>query len=660
VWLADGESVLLEWFNVREAVAVGTALADQYESGAVSRVARRGGGKGTKNAKTTALEDFLQRADLQVRTLRLNVYKRAKLANSFKWRLLEKGIEKDVADEVTQALVLHLMMGQSVTGSVAEPVKNSLRAATSAGAPTSNGVTVAGAGDGTAKQLLKSGNESFASGAFDEALSSYQSLLLLKPRNADALNNVGATLCKLGRYRDAELYFRNAIERRPNYAEAHSNLGAVLRAKGRFAEAETALRRALQLKPDYVDARTLLGLALAFQGRFRDASAQFEKALKLSPRHVPALLGMAYVATTEGRFDEAEALFARAVEIDPRSAGALAGRAGLRKLTAADANWFKVAEEIAGSPIVPEEEAALRFAMGKYCDDVGDYRRAFKNYERANQLMKSCADEFHPEVHAQFVDDVIGVYTPDVIAQLRNDAAASTKAVLVTGMPRSGTSLVEQILASHPAVKGAGELGFWSRAGQRYEAEIRRAPLVVSTRQQLAAGYTRLLESFGAEAARVVDKDPVNSDFLGVIYSALPQVRVIYVQRDPIDTCLSCYFQQFSQALSFTFDLSDLAQYYREHQRLMAHWRKVLPAGTILDVPYEELVADQQLWTRRMLEFIGLDWDERCMDFHKTERPIATASYWQARQKIYNSSVQRWRRYEKFIGPLLSLRKLDA
>jgi tetratricopeptide (TPR) repeat protein len=651
--------VLLEWFNVREAVAAGTALADQFEPSATSRVARRGS-KGTIDAKAAALADFLRRAERQVGALRLNVFKRAKLANSFKWRLLEKGIEKDVADEVTQALVLHLMMVRTVSGSVGETVRNSPRGATTAGASLPDGVTVAGAGEErSAKELLKSGNECFARGAFEEALNSYLSLLSLKPRNADALNNVGATLCKLGRYREAELYFRKAIERRPNYAEAHSNLGAVLRAKGLFAEAETALRRALQLKPDYADARALLGLALAFQGRFRDANAQFEKALKQSPRHVQALLGMAYVATSEGRFDEAEALYARVLEIDPRSPGAQAGRAGLRKMTTADANWFKVAEEIAHSGIVPEEEAALRFAMGKYCDDVGDYRRAFKNYERANKLMKSFGDAFRPEVHSHFVDDLIRVYTPEAIAQLRNGAAVSTKAVLVTGMPRSGTSLAEQILASHPAVKGAGELFFWSRAGLRYEAEIRRAPLAVSTRQQLAAGYERLLESFGAEAARVVDKDPANADYLGVIYSAIPQVRVIYMQRDPIDTCLSCYFQQFTHALNFTFDLADLAEYYREHQRLMAHWRRVLPPGTILDVPYEELVADQQLWTRRMLEFIGLEWDERCMDFHTTDRPIATASYWQVRQKMYQTSVERWRRYEKFIGPLISLRKLD-
>ena len=153
-----------------------------------------------------------------------------------------------------------------------------------------------------------------------------------------------------------------------------------------------------------------------------------------------------------------------------------------------------------------------------------------------------------------------------------------------------------------------------------------------------------------------MDKAPINSDYLGAIYSVFPNARIIHIGRDPIDTCLSCYFQQFSATMNYAVDLSDLAHYYVEHRRLMQHWRAVLPRESILEVPYAELVADQELWTRRILEFLGLDWDERCLDFHKTERDIATASAWQARQKIYTGSVGRWRNYQKFIGPLLKLR----
>ena len=171
-------------------------------------------------------------------------------------------------------------------------------------------------------------------------------------------------------------------------------------------------------------------------------------------------------------------------------------------------------------------------------------------------------------------------------------------------------------------------------------------------RSKVADEYLRILEGHSANALRVVNKAPVNSDFLGIIYSVFPNARVIYMQRNPFDTCLSCYFQQFLAGLNFTYDLSDLAHYYGEHRRMMAHWRAVLPRGFILDVPYEELVADQETWSRKMLDFIGLEWDPRCLDFHTNKRQVVTASAWQVRQKIYNNSVARWRNYEKFIDPL--------
>jgi hypothetical protein len=194
---------------------------------------------------------------------------------------------------------------------------------------------------------------------------------------------------------------------------------------------------------------------------------------------------------------------------------------------------------------------------------------------------------------------------------------------------------------------------------QRREAVLRREPPGEPLRRRLAAAYLRVLARHSAAAQRVVDKTTFNCDYLGVIHAVFPRARVIYLRRDPIDSCLSCYFQQFSQDLDFALDLSDLAHYYRQHQRLMEHWRSVLPAQTLLDVPYADLVADQGSWTRRIVNFLGLEWDERCLDFHRTERTVLTSSFWQVRQKIYRSSVGRWRHYEKFLGPLLELQRLE-
>jgi hypothetical protein len=176
-------------------------------------------------------------------------------------------------------------------------------------------------------------------------------------------------------------------------------------------------------------------------------------------------------------------------------------------------------------------------------------------------------------------------------------------------------------------------------------------------RHQLGEAYLRTLKEQAGDASRLVDKATVNCDYLGVIHTVFPQARIIYMRRDPIDTCLSCYFQNFSLALNFTFDLSDLAHYYKEHLRLLAHWRAVLPAENLLEVPYAELVADQEGWTRKIIEFLGLEWNEQCLNFDRTARAVMTASYWQVRQKIYKTSVARWRNYEKFVGPLMGLRE---
>ena len=626
--------MIREWFKTQAAVKVGTTLADQFALKQVSDLATQG---------EKALQEILQQADHEVHTLPLNVYKRAKFANSFKWRLLENGVERDLADEVTQRLVLHLSLNQRSSG-----CGHHLAAAPMDRPDSSD-----------AQFLLTQGNKYFAQGAYTEAFTFYRDLVEIHPHRADALNNLGSALCKLGRYKEAEGYFRQAIGVNPIYPEAHNNLGNVLRWRGHVAEAEIPLRRALKLKPNYVDARNNLGLTLVLLGRLRDAKARFVKVLKAAPSHAEALLGLGQVAGMEGRFGEAEILFKRVLEVNPRMASALAALAGIQKMTSSEGAWLAAAEKMAASGIAPLEEAGLRFAIGKYHDDVRDFAQAFQSYKRANELQKSIAENYDRKARTHFVDDLVRVYSRDTVSSVKGGASASMKPVFVVGMMRSGTSLAEQIIASHPAVKGAGELGFWSDAVHEYDTVVRQEPLGEPTKKKLAEAYLCTLASHSVDALRIVDKAPVNADYLGIIHSVFPNARIVYMRRDPIDTCLSCYFQQLSPSVEFTTDLSDLAHYYREHRRLIEHWRTVLPPGTILDVPYEELIADQEGWTRKILDFLGLEWDERCLDFHKTKRPVVTASYWQVRQRIYKYSVKRWRNYEKFLGPLRGLRNLE-
>jgi tetratricopeptide (TPR) repeat protein len=635
--------MLLKWFNAREATEVGAALADEFVLQSASR------SSGTRRQETSSgpqgqeLQKLLHRVDREARPLKLNFVKRAILANSFKWRLLEKGVERQLVDELTQALVLRLTANQGGSVPSDQAAAGSKRRS----------------GSREAQALHTRGSEFLARGAYAEALECYQELVNLDSRDAVARNGLGTALVQVTRFDEAEDQFRRAVGIRPGFVEAHFNLAGVLQSRGRLHESELPLRRALKLKPSYIDARVSLGTSLKLLGRLQEARDCYEKALRAAPRNVQALVGTGQIEALEGRFAEAETMYRRALEVDPQAPYAWAALVWLRKMTLADGAWLQRAEEIVSGGLTPIDETTLRFAIGKYCDDVGDFARAFRSYRRANELLRMHAEPYDPEAHARFVDDMVRVYTRGALSQARAGASDSARPVFVVGMPRSGTSLVEQIIASHPGARGAGEPNFWRAVVHKHETALRQGLLAEPLRKKLAAEYLQFLALVSRDALRVVNKQPFNSDNLGLIHSALPNARMIYLRRDPIDTCLSCYFQQFLPMMNFTLDLSDLARYYREHQRLVAHWRSVLPPETLLVVPYAELVEDQETWTRRILDFLGLPWDERCLDFHKTVRPVTTASSWQVRQKIYKSSVERWRNYEKFIGPLRGLRDMS-
>jgi tetratricopeptide (TPR) repeat protein len=625
--------MLLEWFNAREATKIGAELADQF----APQPATRAGTHGKQSASNKQGDDLhliLRRADRDVRGLRLNFYKKAKFANSFKWRLIENGVEPSIAGGLTQSLILHLSQDQPKATS-SDPAPRQLDKA-------------------KIQQLLDQGYKCLSQRAFAQAAVHFEQLLELQPNNPEALAELGVALFSLGRYEEAERCYRESLEINPMSPSTLCNLATVLQSDP--PEAEKYLRRALKLNPKYADARSKLGLSLAFEGRVRDAKAAFQKALKVDPRHAESLLGLGQLARTEGRFAEAESFINRALKVEPKLPGAWAAMNSIRRVTIADSNWLKEAEEIAASGISVWQEAELRFAIGKYCDDVEDFARAFENYRRANELLKTVALKYDRQAQSRLADDLIRSHSREALARAADGGSASMKPVFVLGMPRSGTSLVEQIIASHPSAKGAGELQFWLDAGRANDAELRQGVLGEPVRKKLAEDYLGVLALHGADALRVVDKATFNCDYIGLLHSVFPKARIIYLRRDPIDTCLSVYFQNFSASMRFSMDLSDLADYYRQHERLMKHWTTALPAGTLLEVPYEELVADQVGWTHRIVDFLQLEWDDRCLSFDKTERYVNTASAWQVRQKIYGRSVQRWRHYERFIGPLKGLR----
>ena len=632
--------MILQWFDARQASEAGAALADKLTPSA-ARVDNADAARSER-----ALQALVKQAGSEVQGLRLNFYQRAKLANAFKWRLIENGVEKKVAHEVTQFLVVDISGTRPGQGPAANP-----DSAKPSGSPS---------------ELFSKANRYAAERNYDAAIETYRTLLNIDPRHTAAINNLGSALLDLGRFVEAEQHFRGALSIDPNFAEAHRNLGDALRLRGYFGDSESSLRRAIKLKPNAPEALCSLGLTLVSKGDTHDAKGRFRKVLKSKPRHVAALHGLGQVALMEGRWDEAEKLFQQILEIHPKNAAALVAQAGARKMTPADAQWLETAEAaVAEKDVTPPQEAALRYAIGKYMDDIGDFGRAFPSFRRANEVLKIAAEPYDRKRRAAAATDLINAYSRDTVARAAEGGSDSTLPIFVVGMPRSGTSLIEQIIASHPAARGAGELDFWSALMGKHETEVRKGLLAESAKAEVADSYLRVLREHAAivptdnlrDVRRIVDKAPVNSDYLGVIYSVFPNARIIYVQRDPIDTCLSCYFQELPLTLSFALDLDELTHYYKEHRRLIDHWRAVLPPGSILDVPYESVVADQEAWTRKILEFIGLDWSDQCLNFEQTQRVVSSASYRQVRRKIYNSSVARWRNYEKFLGPLTGLRK---
>jgi tetratricopeptide (TPR) repeat protein len=530
-------------------------------------------------------------------------------------------------------------------------------------------------------------------GQFNEALLSCRRALLIRPQFAEAHQNLAKTQLRLGQYQDAADSCRRALEIHAEFADAHNTLGNAWIKLARVEQGIASFNRALTINPDFAEAWlnlanarrsiglledavvgyrraiqidstllaafTELGTTLRLQRRGEAAEAICREALRIDPASVETLAVLAELQADRGHFTQAEEIFKRILSIDTQSAEAWAGITRMRRMTAGDGAWLCAAQPLAERGLVPQREMVLRYAIGKYFDDIADFANAFENYQRANQLAKHSGPAYDRELLTRTIDLIIRSHDPQWMNRQRRTPDLSMRPVFIVGMLRSGTSLTEQILASHEAVYGAGELMFWGAQGASIAADAKanasRIDIPDLELVRLGEDYLGLLRSVSSGLSTVVDKMPTNFLFLGLIRAALPHARFIHMRRHPIDTCLSIFFQHFEAANTYANDLQDLAHYYGQYRRLMQHWREVLPPECLLDVPYEGLVEDPSAWTRRMLAFIGLPWNARCLDFDQLNRPVVTASKWQVRQKISRSSVGRWRHYEAFLSPLKDL-----
>ncbi len=499
-----------------------------------------------------------------------------------------------------------------------------------------------------------------ALGRREEAVANFHRALAINPSDGLALTHLGHVLRDLGRRRDAVTAFQRALALEPSSPERHCNLGTVLFELRRVDAAMDCFRRALELQADYAPAHLSLALALRQQRRPADAEASCRAALAIDPKYVEALAFLGELTADRGRFTEAEALFSQATQVDPGFFSGYVSIATHRKMTVADAAWLRSVETLLAKRPPLTAEISLRYALGKYFDDLGQYDEAFDSYSRANELTKRFGTRYDRAQFAALINRIIELFQPDFIRECQARGSLEELPLLIVGMPRSGTSLTEQILASHPNVFGAGELTFWHGAFVRLERAGLFGTTDMSLLPEVARNYLQRLNAVGSGALRVVDKMPANFLYAGLIHAAFPKARIIHMQRHPLDTSLSIYFQNFFNIGPYANDLEDLAHYYRQYLRIMDHWRSVLPPTAFMDVPYEGVVEDQEHWTRRMVDFAGLRWDQRCLNFQDTNRVVITASKWQVRQRIYKGSCGRWRNYEKHLGPLQDLLKLTG
>lgn len=514
--------------------------------------------------------------------------------------------------------------------------------------------------------------------------------LMIMPDLAQAHLNLGHALELQDRNAEAEDCYRRAAALKPDLAAAHESLGRMLEQRGERLAAREQYEFALRLQPAQPSPRLALGRLAQHAGDFNEAIHWFEQALRSDAQHAEGYYLLAGAQLDAGRFDEALLSARQAQKLTPdllkgaaleasillRRGDAAAARAQLApvlpryreapELALAYAEIAREGEDAGEAARLLDtliDEASLgdalrglaHFRLGHLYDGMQEYDRAFDHYERGNKLKRA---RFDRDAWTRCIDHLIEMYDARALARAPRAGNSSERPLFVVGMPRSGTTLVAQILGSHPEMKNAGELPDMATLATEWEARCATPPgkdaLTHVDRAQceaLAQRYLDTLARIAPTARRVIDKMPQNFLHLGLIAMLFPVARVIHCVRDPLDTCLSCFFQDFGGDLAYTYDLGDLGFYYREYRRLMAHWREAI-ATPILEVRYEELVDGTEKVAREMVEFCGLEWDARCLEFHRHADAVATSSYMQVRRPVYRHAVGRWRHYDAHLDPL--------
>jgi tetratricopeptide (TPR) repeat protein len=512
-----------------------------------------------------------------------------------------------------------------------------------------------------ARELVAKAAEHHRAGRLEEAEAAYREVLKHNPRNLEALRLLALIAITTEHYGQAEKLLQRAIEIAPDFIAAWIDLSRTQLERLDLAAALDSIRRAEQLNPRSANVQVHIANVLARSGRHAEAVETYRKAIELNPTATGGYLGLGNTLKTIGRQGEAVAAYRRATQLRPELSESWWSLSNLKTFRFEDGEVAVMERQLANERLPDEARVQFSFALAKAAEDRGDFARAFELYESGNRTRR--AQENYDPVQTEVINDrIVNVFNADFLARHAGAGDPDPAPIFVVGLPRSGSTLVEQILASHSQVDATHELPEVGRLITRINRERKdRVSYPEAVRDfdreqwaDLGRAYIADTRKYRRDAPRFVDKMPNNFACIGLLSLALPNARFINTLRHPLDTCLSCFKQLFARGQPFTYDLMELGEYYLQYRRLMAHWHAVLP-GRVLDLHYEDMVADQEGQTRQLLEYCGLGWEDACLRYYETERAIRTASSEQVRRPIYDSSIGVWKNYERELAPLMEI-----
>jgi len=488
-------------------------------------------------------------------------------------------------------------------------------------------------------------------GRLKDAEANYRKAIILKPDLAEAHSNLGNILKEQGRLKDAVANYRKAITLKPDLAEAHSNLGVILKELGRLKEAEANYRKAIILKPDYAEAHSNLGITLQEQGRLEEAETSYKKAITLKPDLAETYNNLGITLQEQGRLEEAETNLGKAITLKPDFAEAHRHLTVLKKFYTQDQQYLKMQELLLSKNISEEERCNINFGLAKASEDLEDFEQAFQHYREGNEQRKKL-------LNYDMIQDI------ELFKQLKSsyprieqnslevdNLANKLMPIFIVGMPRSGTTLVEQIISSHPQVTGAGELSFADHFGK--SIAIGSSAIDKDSILNFRVKYLTKLKNISNGNLIVTDKMPQNFRYIGLLAAAFPEAKIVHVKRNPAAVCWSNYKQYFANKnLSYSYGLGDTISYHKLYENLMQFWGNLL-GKRIYNLDYEMLTEDQENETRKLINYISLNWEEKCLYPQDNMRPVHTASDIQVRKKIYQGSSQQWGKYKPFLNGAL-------